>query len=207
MTAAGGICRCWQAWARFCTVAGLYKGFQRSDESNGVRQGGGRSVGARLPASLYSRMGGSSFGLRNGDLGLQNAQNVCCAGREGWRFSLQRGERAELGLTFGVQNGHVLLCALRGARLSIRSFVTCALVARLTVWLCTHPRARASMCATSRGPMTSCQRCSEARPGRRSGIRGSGEWTDPRYMYHVITHNGEPPGSRAGHFEATRKRV
>ena len=34
---------------RICTVAGLYNGFQRSDESNGERQGGGRSVGARLP--------------------------------------------------------------------------------------------------------------------------------------------------------------
>ena len=66
---------------RICTVAGLYNGFQRSDESNGERQGGGRSVGARLPASLYSGLGGgSTFGLRNGHLGPQNAQKFRCAG-------------------------------------------------------------------------------------------------------------------------------
>jgi len=71
--------------------------------------------------------------------------------------------------------------ALRSARLSIQSFGTRALVARLTVWLCTHPRARASMGATSRDPMTSCQCCSDARPGSTGEEkRTKGKWRADR---------------------------
>ena len=102
------------------------------------------------------------------------------------------------------------ICSALCAPGSIQSFGKCALVARLTVWLCTtfppegtRIYVRYTSWANDIVPVLLRSAAGEEK-------RTKGKWRADRPQVHVPcdhTHNGEPLGSRAGHFEAMRKRV
>jgi len=94
---------------RFFTVAGLHKCFQWSDDSNRLRQGGGRSCwGGCLRAYTPEHLGGGGWvniWSKKRPSRATKRSNIPLRRLIRQVLFIAKGERAETSLTFGVQNG------------------------------------------------------------------------------------------------------